>query len=128
MKFALSFLTTILALNPFEAVHAGTKLTGCEGKRQDIMQQLGYARAHGNEYRVAGLQKALQEINTHCNNAALRAERESDIHKKERKVEERRRELADARINGCEKKIRNKQAKLTEAYYELTEARSMLEK
>lgn len=128
MKLAITFLTSMLLLAPLEAIHAETKSTGCEGKRQKIEQQIDYARAHGNAHRVAGLQKALSEVNANCTNAGLRAERESDIRKKERKVEERRQELAEARADGRENKILNKQKKLKDALDELTEARGMLDK
>lgn len=128
MKIATTFLTSMLLLAPLEVVHAETKLTGCEGKKHDIEQQMDYASANGNKHRVAGLQKALSELNANCTNAGLRAERESDVRKKERKVEERRQELAEASADGREIKIRNKQEKLKEAQDELNEARSMLDK
>lgn len=126
MKIA-NFITSIMLLSPLVAVHAEMKATGCEGKRQEIIQQIDYSQTHGNENRTAGLQKALSELNAHCTDAGLRVERESDVRKKERKVEERRQELAEARGEDREKKIREKQNKLQEAQDELSEARAVLD-
>lgn len=126
MSFTRSLLAGMLIAAPLGSVMAGTTSGGCEGKRQDIEKQIVFAQSWGNQYRVKGLQKALSELNAHCTDEGLRQERESDIRKKERKVEERRQELAEARAEGREKKIRDKQEKLEEAQEELSEVRSLL--
>ncbi|HDO5013381.1 TPA: DUF1090 domain-containing protein [Salmonella enterica subsp. enterica serovar Typhimurium] len=50
---------------------AAGDLTGCMAKRADIQQQIDYARAHNNMHRVAGLQEALTENETHCTEVGL---------------------------------------------------------
>lgn len=128
MKTASTFLAGVLILAPFGSVLAEPKAKGCEGKRQDIQEQIDYAHTHGNQHRVDGLHKALSELNSNCTDGGLRAERESDVRKKERKVEERRQEVTEAKADGRGKKIRDKQEKLKDAENELAEARSMLDR
>lgn len=129
MKHTKMLLAGFLALLPAYSTLAATQAaTGCEAKRQNIEQQIEYARTYGNNHRVAGLEKALSELNANCTNEGLRAERESDIRKKERKVVERRQELTEAQTDGRKDKISNKQRKLEQAQAELEEARSMLNK
>lgn len=125
-KALLTFLLTIPATFPVLASPATA--TGCEAKRQNIEQQLDYARTHDNDHRIAGLQKALSELNTNCTDEKLRAEREAEVREKELKVEMRRQELAEAQTDGRTDKINKKQLKLAEAQAEYTEAKNMLNK
>lgn len=123
MKPCKTILAALLMLAPALSVHAAT---GCEAKRLDIEQQIDYARANDNKHRIAGLEKALSELKAHCTDEGLRAEREAEVKEKETKVEERRRELAEAQADGRADKIAKKQRKLEEAQAELDEARSMI--
>lgn len=127
MKHSHSLLAGLLMLAPAVSALAATPVaTGCEAKRQDIEQQLRYARSQGNDHRAAGLEKALSEVKTHCTEDGLRAEREADVRKKTLKVQEREQELAEARADGRTEKIAKKQEKLDEARAELDEARAKL--
>ena len=129
MKQIKTALAGMLLLSPaFSVLAAPQAATGCEAKRQSIEQQIDYARAHNNDHRVAGLQKALSEVKENCTDEGLRAERKADIREKEQKVEERRRELAEAKADGRTDKISKKQRKLEEAQAELDEAKNMLNK
>ncbi len=129
MKQMKTVLAAMLVLTPaFSTLAATQAATGCEAKRQDIEQQIEYARAHNNDHRVAGLQKALSELKDNCTDEGLRAEREADVREKAQKVEERRQELAEAQADGRTDKISKKQRKLEEAQAELDEAKSMLNK
>ncbi|EKS6740479.1 DUF1090 domain-containing protein [Enterobacter ludwigii] len=127
MKHSHSLLAGLLMLAPTVSALAATPVaTGCEAKRQDIEQQLRYARAQGNDHRTAGLEKALSEVNAHCTDSGLRAEREADVREKARKVTAREQELAEARADGRADKIRKKERKLDEARAELEAARAAL--
>ncbi|MEP8455320.1 DUF1090 domain-containing protein (plasmid) [Enterobacter bugandensis] len=123
MKSCKAILAGLLILAPVLSVNAAT---GCEAKRQDIKQQIDYARANDNKHRIAGLEKALSELNTHCTDERLHAERESEVKDKELKVEERRQELAEAQADGRADKVAKKQRKLEEALAELDEAKKMV--
>ena len=129
MKHTQILLAGLLVLAPtFSTLAASQTATGCEAKRLNIEQQIDYARTHGNSHRINGLEKALSELNANCTDEGLRAERESNVRKKERKVEDRRQELTEAQADGRIDKINKKQRKLEEAQAELNEARTMLTK
>lgn len=129
MKFTQTLLASILIITPvFSTLASSQVATGCEAKRQNIQEQIDYARKHNNNHRVSGLEKALSEVNANCTDAGLRAERESDVREKEQKVEARRQELAESRADGRSDKISKKERKLEEAQSELNEAKAMLNK
>lgn len=98
----------------------------CEYKRQHLEHQLEYAQAYNNIHRMAGLQRALRQVNEHCTDRQLRKQKENKVADKQRKVAERQRELEQARVSGKREKIANKQAKLDKAREELAQARSEL--
>ncbi|CAE1150503.1 DUF1090 domain-containing protein [Serratia sp. Tan611] len=97
---------------------------GCATKEQEIQQQIDYATQHGNSQRVAGLKTALGEVQAHCTDAGLQAERQKKIEEKQHKVSERRQELKEAQQTGKLDKITKKQQKLAEAEAELKQAQA----
>lgn len=119
----------LLILTPVSTVLATPQAAkGCEAEHRDIEQRLNYARNHGNTQRASGLEKALSELDAHCTDEGLRAERQEKVREKEQKVERRRQELTKAQADGRTEKISKKQQKLSEAEGELTEAKGMLNK
>ncbi|ENZ7683668.1 DUF1090 domain-containing protein [Klebsiella aerogenes] len=127
MKFYHTIMTGLLVLAPvLSSVAATSADTGCEAKRLDIEQQLRYARENGHDHRTIGLKKALSEVNAHCTDEKLRAEREADVREKKLKVKNREQELAEARADGGPDKISKKQRKLDGARAELDEAKLKL--
>ncbi|MDX6018819.1 DUF1090 domain-containing protein [Scandinavium sp. V105_16] len=127
MKRNMTFALLLLAL-PATSAFAAAGLTGCAAKKADIEQQIDYAKAHNNSYRVAGLEKALAEVTANCTDASLRADREADVRKKEQKVAEREQELNEAKASGRADKIEKKQEKLNDAKDELAQAKDELNK
>ncbi len=128
MKYTLTLLAAglLVAISTFSAQAHPQNFAGCEAKRQNIERQLNYARMYNNSYRVAGLERALAKVNTYCTDEGLFTQQKYNVLKKERKVEERRYELAEAQATGRTDKIMKKQWKLDKAQAELNEARSML--
>ncbi|HGA5965058.1 TPA: DUF1090 domain-containing protein [Salmonella enterica subsp. enterica serovar Java] len=92
----------------------------CEYKRQHLEHQLEYAQAYNNIHRMAGLQRALRNINEYCADGRLPQQKEKKVADKQRKIKERQYELELARITGKSEKIANKQAKLAKARRELS--------
>jgi len=125
MNYAKMLAAGLLVMTP---VFSALAATGCEAKRQSIEHELSYAIANGNSHRVGGLEKARSELNANCTEEGLRAERESDVRKKEHKVEELRQELAEAQAEGRQDKINKKGRKLSEAQAELDDAKNMIDK
>ncbi|MEE4411987.1 MULTISPECIES: DUF1090 domain-containing protein [unclassified Serratia (in: enterobacteria)] len=111
---------------PFLSLQASASPTGCEAKKSAIHSQLEQARTHGNGPQVAGLEKALAEVNQHCTESGLLNEQQKKVREKEHKVAQRQLELDEANATGRQDKILKRQEKLNEANAELTEARRAL--
>ncbi|EAW1478409.1 DUF1090 domain-containing protein [Salmonella enterica subsp. enterica serovar Thompson] len=99
---------------------------GCAAKRQQVENQITYAREHNNTHQIAGLQKALREIEEHCTDPELLKQRQLKISEKRKKVAERQAELERAHETGNPKKMAQKQKKLDRARDELQDAQNML--
>jgi len=88
------FATSALAAEP-EA-----DLTGCAAKRQAVEARIDQARASNDQASLDGLQQAREQIETHCNESALRkAMKKGDperINKRKEKLSEANKELQDA--------------------------------
>jgi hypothetical protein len=119
MKYLLILPLTALAFSTF----AQSPL--CEQKQQDIQRQIDYARQHGNTPRIAGLEKAKAEAGNGCTDEKLKASHAAKIKDQQHQVDERQRELDEARHNGeSSKKIAKRQRKLDDAQRELKELQS----
>ncbi|EDU3842813.1 DUF1090 domain-containing protein [Salmonella enterica] len=105
-----------------------TPPVGCAAKKQEVENQITYAREHNNTHQIAGLQKALREIEEHCTDPQLLRQRQLKIAEKEQKVAERQAELEQAKETGNPQKIAQKQKKLDHAQEELQDAQLMLYK
>ncbi|EBI4024811.1 DUF1090 domain-containing protein [Salmonella enterica] len=105
-----------------------TPPVGCAAKKQEVENQITYAHEHNNTHQIAGLQKALREIEEHCTDPQLLRQRQLKIAEKEQKVAERQAELEQAKETGNPQKIAQKQKKLDHAREELQNAQLMLYK
>ncbi|EGK5349416.1 TPA: DUF1090 domain-containing protein [Salmonella enterica] len=105
--------------------HAASPV-GCAAKKIEVEKQITYARDHNNTHQLAGLKKALREIEEHCTDAQLLKQRQLKIEEKKRKVAERQADLERAKETGEHKKIAQKQNKLERAREELHDAQAAL--
>ena len=122
MKLTLSALLLTPALLFTTASFAAPQPETCVTKQHEIQKQIDEARAHKNQNRVNGLEKALRENKAHCTDAGLTAENEKRVEEKREKVSEREQELKEAQAKGDHDKIVKKQQKLQEAQAELKQA------
>ena len=113
---------------PLMAADTAPELTGCAAKKQAITLQLEQARAHGNSNQVAGLEKALSEVQAHCTDAGLRKERENKVLEAKHEVSKRQADLDKAMKKGDPEKIDKRKNKLAESRKELQEALDQLDK
>ena len=113
---------------PLMAADTAPELTGCAAKKQAITLQLEQARAHGNSNQVAGLEKALSEVEAHCTDARLRKERENKVLEAKHEVSKREADLDKAMKKGDPEKIDKRKNKLAESRKELQEALDQLDK
>ncbi|ROM43260.1 hypothetical protein BK648_17835, partial [Pseudomonas poae] len=95
---------------------------GCAAKRQAISTQIEYAKVHGNSEQQAGLEKALSEVTTYCNDASLRKERENKVLDAKHEVSRRQADLDKAMKKGDADKINKRKDKLAESRKELQDA------
>ena len=49
----------------------GSENIGCKARQQAVTDQLAFARAHNNQEQVAGLERALRNLEAHCTDAGL---------------------------------------------------------
>ena len=122
--FKFIFVGSILCATTF--TYAETANNGCALKVQNIQKEIDYAKSYGNTHKVAGLETALANTKKYCTDTSLRKDLSSDIAKKQRKVDERIKDLKEAQLKGDADKIAKKQKKLTKAEEELKKAQDDL--
>lgn len=105
----------------------GSEQIGCKAQHQAVTDQLVFAKAHNNADQVAGLERALRNIEAHCTDEGLLKDQQKQVAQQKEEVEERLADLQSARVSGKPDKIAKKQAKLEEAQAELLEAQRKLE-
>ena len=124
---AIFTLCNVLAA-PLLAAEEPTELTGCAAKRQSISSQLEIAKAQGNSEQQAGLEKALDEVTTHCTDASLKRERENKVLDAKHEVSRRQADLDKAMKKGDPDKINKRKEKLAESRKDLQNALDELDK
>lgn len=116
---ALFTVCGLLAAPLMAADTAPELASSCAAKKQAITLQLEQARAHGNSNQVAGLEKALSEVEAHCTDAGLRKERENKVLEAKHEVSKRQADLDKAMKKGDPEKIDKRKNKLAESRKEL---------
>ncbi|MGX5011165.1 DUF1090 domain-containing protein [Enterobacter asburiae] len=112
----------------------------CNAKRAAIENQIRQAQQYGNSHKVAGLKKALNELNANCTNGGLVKDAQKDVSKLESKLIEKQADVnkvqADLReaqaagdakkVAKYQKKLQEKQADVKEITADLRQARAEL--
>lgn len=68
----------------------------CADKKQQVEQELNYAKQHQQTHRVHGLEQALANLNTNCTDDGLKKEHQSKIDEKQHKLDKAQAELQKA--------------------------------
>lgn len=117
------FIIASLAFSAINTYAADAKVPPagtCAAKAYDIEQQLAQARQHRNTGQIQGLETALHNVQTYCQDNDLRAKRQEKLAEKQAKVAERKAELHESQQSGADAdKIQKRQDKLAEAQQEL---------
>ena len=117
-KTALTLLVALVASGTASA--ADTQLAGCAAKRESIRSQLQQAQEQGLSDKVAGLTRALDEVNAHCRDSTLIERHNKKVLKAQAKVNQTERSLRLAQeANKEPKKIAKLEGKLEKARAEL---------
>ena len=125
MKTSVLFAALGVALISFPGMGSASDdfAGGCKRKEQAIETKMEYARKHGNQEQLRGLEEALSQVRRWCSDGSLRAKAELKVLEKQDKVQERQADLDKAVAEGKgEKKIAKLQRKLGEAKEELAQA------
>ena len=116
MKYRIAFAITLFTLSAGSYAN-----TLCQEKAQEIQREISFAEKHHNQNRIDGLKKALSEVQEHCSDSQLRADRQKKIAGQKEEIAERERDLVEAKQKGDTDKIRKRERKLAEAQEALQE-------
>lgn len=120
-------LFTAIALSMITSqAYANTSVNGCEIKKQNIQRQMEYAKTHGNQYRLQGLERALQNVERYCTPDKVVENTRLELREKQLDIKERELELKEAQLKGDADKIAKRENKLAEAKAELKELENEL--
>ena len=61
----LSVVILLLTLLPTPSLAKATYY-GCEKKLYQLEKQLSYAKYYGNQYRIRGVERAIERVKNHC--------------------------------------------------------------
>lgn len=121
MKKVLFVLTAAALTMP--AFSAGAA-TPCKKREAAIQAELALAKQNNGD--VAGLEEALANHRTTCNDDNLLSKAKIKVQEKQLKVSKAEMELEEAQSSGKADKIAKKQEKLREARIDLQEAQARL--
>ena len=117
---ALTLLLAAASVGASAASVANSQLTGCAAKRESIRGELQQAQEQGLSDKVAGLTRALDEVNAHCRDSNLIERHNKKVLKAQAKVNQTERSLRLAQeANKEPKKIAKLEGKLEKARAEL---------
>ena len=94
----------------------------CAVKRQVLQEKIEAAKQNGNSRELDGLQRALGNVDAHCDDASLHEERLASVKEAREEVQKREMDLREAMGKGDQEKIAKRQAKRAEARAELEQA------
>ena len=126
MKKTLTALSmTLLSLL---AINAASAAETCADKRAAIENQMSYARQHNNSFQLAGLQKALDEVNTHCTPESVRHDARDDITRTEKKLADKKQDLREAEDDLNQAIARGNSSKIKKYREKVAEKKQDIEK
>jgi chromosome segregation ATPase len=137
MKKLVTVLAVVASVGMFSTAQAAET---CAAKSSALEKEIKIAQQYGNSYKVAGLKKALAEVKAHCTNASVLADAQKDVAKLEKKLAEKRDDVAEVqadlseakakrdskKIAKYQRKLAEKQADVREIQQELAQARAEL--
>ena len=117
---ALTLLLAAASMGASAASVGNSQLAGCTAKRESIRSELRQAKEQGLSDKVAGLTRALDEVNAHCRDSTLIERHNKKVLKAQAKVNQTERSLRLAQeANKEPKKIAKLEGKLEKARAEL---------
>lgn len=85
----------------------------CAEKRDAIEKEISYAKQHNNTGKLAGLEKALREVNRYCTPESIREDAHKKVAKLEKKLAEKREDIKKDEQDLSQAITRSKQDKIS---------------
>tara|TARA_R110000764_G_scaffold145031_4_gene232790 strand:+ start:397 stop:789 length:393 start_codon:yes stop_codon:yes gene_type:complete len=101
-------------------------LKGCERKFCEIQSELTQAQAAGNDSKVAGLTRSLQQAQANCSTENLQAELQDDLKDAHEDLAEYQADLEEAQGDADAEKVAKYQQKMAEERSEIEQLESEL--
>ncbi len=126
MKKTLTALS--LTLLSLLAINAASAAETCADKRAAIENEMNYARQHNNTFKLAGLQKALDEVNTHCSPESVRNDARQAVAKAQKKLDQKKQDLREAEESLSQANARGNSSKVKKYQEKVAEKKQDIEK
>lgn len=125
---SLAILSSLLILKHAHATE------DCDIRRADIERELLIAQQYSNENKIAGLNAALSEVNSHCTRESVREKNQRDSIKLQNKINDKNKDIRElthdlhrAEAEGDRVKAAKIWRKLDKKQYELRDAQGKLD-
>ncbi len=118
---------SLLAISSFSfANESCSELKGCASKICQVEKQIELAKKNGNDNKVDGLNKALDEIKNHCSDDKIISDIKDDLSKANDELKEHQEDLKEAHAEEKRDKIEKYNAKIKEDEAEISALKEKL--
>ncbi len=118
---------SILAISSFSFANENCEaLIGCAEKTCQVEKQIEIAEKNGNDDKVDGLNKALNEIKNHCSDDKIISDIKDDLSKANDELKEHQEELKEAQSEEKSDKIEKYNVKIKEDEAEISALKEKL--
>lgn len=114
MLFRTGLLLAFFSASSAFAITNCAELNGCQEKQCEIEAKIDSAQKAGNQLQLAGLNKALSENKTYCNDADVKQEIQQKIKETQADLNEYRADLVKAKAQRKSDKVEKYQRKIDE--------------
>lgn len=132
-KLSIITLVTAFSVNSYASSNYAHEELTCDAKKQAIETKIEQAKKANNTFKVTGLEKALQQVDTNCSDETLEQKYKRLVDEKSKNVSYKTKELAEKTkeyekdgVDAKQDKIDALKSKLHDAEKELSEAKNNL--
>ena len=132
-KLSIITLVTAFSVNSYASSNDAHEELTCDAKKQAIETKIEQAKKANNTFKVTGLEKALQQVDTNCSDETLEQKYKKLVDEKSKNVSDKTKELAEKTkeyekdgVDANQDKIDALKSKLHGAEKELSEAKNNL--
>ncbi|OTQ32103.1 hypothetical protein B6D19_06665 [Gilliamella apicola] len=132
-KLSIITLVTAFSVNSYASSNDAHEELTCDAKKQAIETKIEQAKKANNTFKVTGLEKALQQVDTNCSDETLEQKYKKLVDEKSKNVSDKTKELAEKTkeyekdgVDAKQDKIDALKSKLHDAEKELSEAKNNL--